>query len=101
MLGVDGGLFGSTVGCRSTVGVLRKTSLAFVCLYEIMAQHGGNFAVFTLLLSFFAILQFAGFSNSNPTSTNFDERESHSPKALRASQRDQYLLGVGKADITG
>jgi len=69
-----------------------------------MAQHGANryFTIFiTLLLFFFAILQFVGFSNSNPASTNFDGWESHPSKATRASQRNKYLLGVGKADITG
>jgi hypothetical protein len=55
----------------------------------------------TLLASSFVILRFASFSNPNPESVNFDGWESHPLKAVRASQGDQYLLGVGKADITG
>ena len=95
-------------------GVLKGwTNLGFVCSHEtskkiIMAQHGANRSWFTyvavfipLLISFFAILQFTSFSNSNSASTNFDGWESHLSKDARASQRDQYLLGVGKADITG
>jgi len=73
-----------------------------------MAKHSANRSWFgyfitfiILLLSSFVILLFASFPNSNPDATNFDGWESHPLKATRASQGDQYLLGVGKADITG
>jgi hypothetical protein len=47
------------------------------------------------LVSYFTFISFAGFSAQQPA---FETTSRFKP---RATQGDEYLIGVGKADITG
>ncbi|KAF2665737.1 Neutral/alkaline nonlysosomal ceramidase [Microthyrium microscopicum] len=73
-----------------------------------MAEFGSIRARWTMLLALASILLFlfallvnTELPRENIRPSRFQTKQRLSDKAERAAQGDQYLLGVGKADITG
>ena len=73
-----------------------------------MAQHGkGSFwfrsfiLIAALFLSYIMVNGLKNFSYRQVRGARFEVRQSEPLTTERSTQGDQYLIGVGKADITG